>query len=787
MAEDIVARYKVYTDEFGKASAEIKKQCGIVERTVGDASQKASKSFDGIGTSLKNVGEGIAGALSVQLIAQFVKATTEAYAAVEKGEKQLLNALKGRQDINERLIKQQERLKKSLAIDDDITRQAQTFLAIQGRTAEQIEKTIEAAVQLASVTGDTLQGAVEKLDATFEGNIERLGKLDAGFKSLTKEQLANGAAIDLVSKKYKGFAEGSIDTTATRLERVKIFFEDIREGIGSGFAAIIAQLGVAGDLIDAFKEKVFGIAPKPEETKDTWQDYFDNVEQQIQQASRQTFDNVAGQLIKNAENSLAAAEASLQSIKDRLKIATDPAEIRALNQAAAIQEKKNIAGEKARLQRVIQTIEAERERKKEIFQEQADDEQKIADEAAKRRKAFEEKYRKELLAFDENFLQERVAALIEDLNKRNLAEKEYSVERIKIELFELEERKKNLEQYGEDVGAILKQIADKQKQLADAIDKASGTTNRQNAPSLLSRFGLTIEDDELKKAIKNMQDYRDFMKDSFLDIVDAGFAFSEAMFANEENDIRNRLELRQQEAEKEEEELTARRDQGIIGQAEYEKKLAAIKDRREQHEKTLNEKIRKEQRKQALFNKLQTVFNIGLTTAEAIMRAQLLMPNLALVASATLFAKIAGAIQLAAALALNPPTAHKGERLVKRKGQSDYGLKPDETLRTLQVGERVVDRHKNRKHWGLLEAMDDGRLEKHIEEVYIAPRLKAVAQKIQQQKQKSFADNLVNSLALHSAAAGDNSELIEFLQRRKLRVEVTNMPGDSLSNPYRRT
>ncbi len=92
--------------------------------------------------------------------------------------------------------------------------QAEKFLAIQQRTPDQIRKTIVAAQDLAVVTGQSLQSAVEELDATMEGRMGKgLLKLSAGFKDLTKDQLYNGAAIDMIGAKYAGLAEDEAKTT----------------------------------------------------------------------------------------------------------------------------------------------------------------------------------------------------------------------------------------------------------------------------------------------------------------------------------------------------------------------------------------------------------------------------------------------------------------------------------------------------------------------------------------------------------------------------------------------
>ncbi len=97
-------------------------------------------------------------------------------------------------------------------------KEAEQFLSLQGRTAEQIKKTINAGTQLATLNKTDLITSVKELDATMEGRLGKgLTRLEKSFKDLTKEQLYNGAMIDLVGEKYKGLAEAEMETMEGKL------------------------------------------------------------------------------------------------------------------------------------------------------------------------------------------------------------------------------------------------------------------------------------------------------------------------------------------------------------------------------------------------------------------------------------------------------------------------------------------------------------------------------------------------------------------------------------------
>lgn len=219
--------------QFKKTNAEFKK--GAAESVT---------SIRGITDSLKSLVPAISAAFAVQAVVAFGKASLNAFIEAERGEKLLLNALNKNEAAFKRLTDSAKKYQATTVYDDDTIIAAQTFLATQGRTEEQINKVIRAATNLSAVTGESLQSSVEKLDATYEGSIGRLGKMDSRFKSLTQAQLENGAAIDLVAEKYKGFAEAELETTAGKLIRLQNAWGEVQEKAG---AAIV-------DMADRIKD-----------------------------------------------------------------------------------------------------------------------------------------------------------------------------------------------------------------------------------------------------------------------------------------------------------------------------------------------------------------------------------------------------------------------------------------------------------------------------------------------------------------------------------------------------
>ncbi len=101
-------------------------------------------------------------------------------------------------------------------------------LIASGRTEAETQKIIKAAIDLSATGTMSLETAVQQLNATLNGNIGRLGMQNAELKDLTKEELSNGKAIDILAKKYEGLGKAGINTS-TQLKNLK---GDFQEAIG---------------------------------------------------------------------------------------------------------------------------------------------------------------------------------------------------------------------------------------------------------------------------------------------------------------------------------------------------------------------------------------------------------------------------------------------------------------------------------------------------------------------------------------------------------------------------
>ena len=200
--------------------AQATKELKSVEKKAKDV----AKSMKKIGSTLTKY---VTGPLAALAAVSVKTANTQMQA-----EAKLLNALKGREDVQKRLIAQAAELQgRSLFGDEEIINQ-QAVLAAMGRTEQQINDIIEASAQLSAATGMSLDSAVKNLAKTYGGLAGKLGESIPALRELTKEQLQNGDAVKLINEQYKGFAETAAQTGAGPLVQLKNKLGDLSEQIG---------------------------------------------------------------------------------------------------------------------------------------------------------------------------------------------------------------------------------------------------------------------------------------------------------------------------------------------------------------------------------------------------------------------------------------------------------------------------------------------------------------------------------------------------------------------------
>lgn len=339
----------------------------------------AVKSFGAVG-----VAAGVA-VKAIKKINETVQETTKLYKEQIKAERQLETAASNNPYLDNSSVTQLKafagELQKVSNVGDEELLPMMAQLASAGRTQEEIQKIMTAALDLSASGMMSLDSAVTALNKTFAGTSGQLGNQIAGLKDLTKEELAAGKAVDIVADKFKGMAEATIDTA----EQLKNMKGDFKEAIGEFTLP-------SSDLWNKFWT---GFYEKGTEVIKRFNDYLD---------SSIIGKGIASSLSKELQKLTDARERRLYS-EDEIHLLTDD-QLNALNkylsglkklnaeEAILLQVTKDEAESRAYLAKLYQEMDAEAAESASTTEEESEAVDTLLEKRNKLRQQYEETLRK---------------------------------------------------------------------------------------------------------------------------------------------------------------------------------------------------------------------------------------------------------------------------------------------------------------------------------------------------------------------------------------------------------
>ncbi len=193
--------------------------------------KQVEKSLEGLQKKMTSVGKTLSKTLTLPLVALGTASVMAADTQVQ-AETRLLTALKGREDIQRRLMEQAAELQSRSTFGDEEVIAQQAYLASLGMTERQINDVIEASAQLSTATGMTLESAVKNLAKTYGGLTGELGESIPALKNLTAEQLKSGEAVKYILENYQGYAEAAAQSGSGSMRQLKNQLGDLAEQLG---------------------------------------------------------------------------------------------------------------------------------------------------------------------------------------------------------------------------------------------------------------------------------------------------------------------------------------------------------------------------------------------------------------------------------------------------------------------------------------------------------------------------------------------------------------------------
>lgn len=226
---------------------------------------KLANSFTAVGKSVQLA------TTAIKKVTESIKENIELSRKQQQAETQLAAAAKNNPYLTEASVIQLKKyageLQSISTIGDEELLPMMAQLASAGRTQEEIQSIMSAALDVSANSTMSLESVVKNLNKTFSGLSGELGESVPAIKNLTKEELQNGKAVEVLANQYKGMSETVSEQTGG-WQKYKNSLGDFKEVLGTGWAALQNSVGnVLSGFFDKITSKMKVAKDKAEEFK----------------------------------------------------------------------------------------------------------------------------------------------------------------------------------------------------------------------------------------------------------------------------------------------------------------------------------------------------------------------------------------------------------------------------------------------------------------------------------------------------------------------------------------
>lgn len=225
-------------EEFEKKSA---KSIGTVEKTF---------------ETMKTVAVAAVAVFAGKQVVDFFKSGIDAAIAQENAMRSLATALDQTGELSDKALKQfgdfANEMEATTKFGDDLVISQVAIAKSFGISNDQAQELVKTAADLAAATGDTLDGAVQKLGKTYAGTTGKLDEMVPALRGLTKAQLANGEAVRVLAERYGGAANDEIKTFSGAILQAENSFGNFQEAVGAVIVDNQAMIATINGLKEVF-------------------------------------------------------------------------------------------------------------------------------------------------------------------------------------------------------------------------------------------------------------------------------------------------------------------------------------------------------------------------------------------------------------------------------------------------------------------------------------------------------------------------------------------------------
>ena len=203
-----------------------------------DSAKAKTTAFGG---AVGKIGGIIAGAFAVGQISAYIQAAVRAYGEQEQAEKSLLTALKGRADIQKRLLEDSESLAKTTLFGDDAIIGAYASLSAFTKNEAQLKKLMPLVADFATAMGTDLGSAAKLMGKTLGSSTNALARYGLEVKGAAGSSERLESIVAALNERFGGQAAAAAKTGTGAIIQLRKAWGELQEEIGRGLVTPIGN------------------------------------------------------------------------------------------------------------------------------------------------------------------------------------------------------------------------------------------------------------------------------------------------------------------------------------------------------------------------------------------------------------------------------------------------------------------------------------------------------------------------------------------------------------------
>lgn len=225
--------------------------------------KKSQRNIKKFGNDMKRMGKSLTMNLTLPMAA-FAAASVKAFDTQIKAETKLLTALKGKEDVQKRLIEQAKQLQTITLFGDEETIAAQAMLATMGLEEEAIRRLIPLVQDMAVAKGMNLVQAADLVAKSVGSSTNALSRYGIVIEGAVGSSERLDSAVGALTTMFQGQAEAIAKEGLGPLKQLQNALGDVSEDFGKliieGIEPLKKELekmvGFLSKLTDAQKENI---------------------------------------------------------------------------------------------------------------------------------------------------------------------------------------------------------------------------------------------------------------------------------------------------------------------------------------------------------------------------------------------------------------------------------------------------------------------------------------------------------------------------------------------------